>query len=65
MQQTELKLQMTIMAIMTFRTVRCLLTKKGISQISLQSSSFKDDKKTVKNNFIAGWQLSGKSTNCP
>ena len=37
MQQTELKLQMTIMAIMTFRAVRCLLTKKDISQISLQS----------------------------
>ena len=37
MQETELKLQMTIMAIMTFRAVGCLLTKKGISEISLQS----------------------------
>ena len=64
MQQTELKLQMTIMAIMTFRTVRCLLTKKR-HQSNFFAIWLKDDKKTVKNNFVAGLQLSGKSTNYP
>ena len=53
MQQTELKLQMTIMAIMTFRTVRCLLTKKR-HQSNFFAIWLKDDKKTVKNNFVAG-----------
>ena len=57
MQQTELKLQMTIMAIMTFQTVRCLLKRH---QSNFFAIWLKDDKKTVKNIFIAGWQLSGK-----